>query len=153
MIFGKWHQYVLSSRREIKNYRPISLVCNFAKVFESIIYEDLYHSIKDFLSPHQHDFIDSKFYFIEHINERVSNVFRTYDFLYRNCRDFTQTQTLCTLFCSLVRARLEYGALVWNPIYSAYWVNLAQLFEILVLPVRQYVSRDGLWPFSFTCKV
>ena len=61
---------------------------------------------------------DTKLQFIEHIHEMVSKSFRTYGFIYRNCRDFTYTRTLCSLFFSLVRSQLEYGALIWFPIYQ-----------------------------------
>ncbi|XP_063921238.1 uncharacterized protein LOC135136039 [Zophobas morio] len=42
---------------DVTNYRPISLLCNFAKTFESIIYETIYNSVKPFISSYQHGFM------------------------------------------------------------------------------------------------
>lgn len=42
---------------DIYNYRPISILPNCAKVFEQLLYERLYHSVKPYLSIYQHGFI------------------------------------------------------------------------------------------------
>lgn len=45
---------------DVKNYRPISLLCNFAKTFESILYHHIYSAVKSHISPHQHGFMEKR---------------------------------------------------------------------------------------------
>ena len=42
----------------IQNYRPICLLCNFVKIFESILYVRIYSSIKSYLTTFQHGFLE-----------------------------------------------------------------------------------------------
>ena len=60
---------------------------------------------------------DSKLAFIDHINTTVNSASKIYSFIYRNCRRFSNVETIRLLFCSLVRSRLEYASLIWYPIY------------------------------------
>lgn len=45
-------------KSHISNYRPISILSNFAKVFEQVIYNSLYAGIKQYISPNQHGLIE-----------------------------------------------------------------------------------------------
>lgn len=47
-------------RSDIKNYRPISVLSNFSKIFEHILYTRIYSSIKSALSVHQHGFMSGR---------------------------------------------------------------------------------------------
>ncbi|KAJ8934214.1 hypothetical protein NQ318_021639 [Aromia moschata] len=44
----------------ITNYRPIAILCNFGKLLEIIIYDNIYSSIKCIISPSQHGFLQEK---------------------------------------------------------------------------------------------
>ena len=44
----------------VGNYRPVAILNNFSKIFESIIHDHIYHFFKSTLNPHQHGFIKSK---------------------------------------------------------------------------------------------
>ena len=44
----------------IENYRPISILCNFSKMFESVIYKQIYFSFKSFITPFQHGFVEKR---------------------------------------------------------------------------------------------
>ena len=44
----------------INNYRPISILSNFAKVFEKILYTSLYSHVESFISPQQHGFVNRR---------------------------------------------------------------------------------------------
>lgn len=46
--------------KDVTNYRPISILCNFSKIFESIIYSNIYPFVRCFLSSSQHGFIDKR---------------------------------------------------------------------------------------------
>ncbi|XP_045471792.1 uncharacterized protein LOC123678693 [Harmonia axyridis] len=41
----------------VHNYRPISILSNFAKVYEEVLYRDIYFSVHSYLSTQQHGFI------------------------------------------------------------------------------------------------
>lgn len=44
----------------VQNYRPISILCVFSKLFEIILYDLLYNSVKDSLSVNQHGFMKNR---------------------------------------------------------------------------------------------
>lgn len=44
----------------VTNYRPISLLSNFAKVFETLLYKQLFSSLKCYISPQQHGFVEKR---------------------------------------------------------------------------------------------
>jgi hypothetical protein len=48
------------NRTQVKNYRPISLICNFSKVFESILYDTLFASVRNTISEFQHGFVSGR---------------------------------------------------------------------------------------------
>lgn len=45
------------NRSNVNNYRPISILCAISKVFERIIFNQLYKHISDHISPVQHGFV------------------------------------------------------------------------------------------------
>ena len=60
---------------------------------------------------------DSKLSFAPHVNDVVSSALRLLGFIVRGTRSFASVFALETLFCSLIRSRLEYCSVVWNPYY------------------------------------
>ena len=48
------------SREDVRNYRPISLLCVVSKVMERCIYNHLYNNLKDVLSNSQHGFLPGR---------------------------------------------------------------------------------------------
>ena len=45
---------------QLKNYRPIAILSNFAKVFEQVIYKSIFNHIEPYMSPNQHGFLPGK---------------------------------------------------------------------------------------------
>ena len=62
---------------------------------------------------------DSKLTFVAHVEDVCVKGYRMYGFIYRSCGEFS-IECLTALFFALVRARLEYAALVWFPIYDVH---------------------------------
>jgi hypothetical protein len=48
------------NRTQVENYRPISLICNFSKVFESILYDTLFAIVRNTISEFQHGFVSGR---------------------------------------------------------------------------------------------
>lgn len=44
------------AKTDIVNYRPISILCNVAKPFETVIYKDILSDVRQNISPHQNCF-------------------------------------------------------------------------------------------------
>ena len=63
---------------------------------------------------------DPEVNFIEHINQKVSEAYRMYGFIVRNCRQFNNVSALKCLFFSYVRSKLEYCSIIWNPYYRCH---------------------------------
>ena len=66
---------------------------------------------------------DSKFSFNNRIIDVIEKAYKMFGFIYRNCRDFTNITTLTQLFYALVRSRLEYGAIIWYPLFNRYLMH------------------------------
>lgn len=63
---------------------------------------------------------DHQLTFNYHINSIVNSAYSAYGFIYRNCKNFNNISVLTRLFYSLVRSKLEYGSIIWSPIYNQY---------------------------------
>lgn len=67
------------SRLCAENYRPISLLCTFSKIFELVVFEHLYGAVSPYLSDSQHGFVRKKstatnlVSFMEHVAPVVEN--------------------------------------------------------------------------------
>jgi hypothetical protein len=49
--------YKKGEKSEINNYRPIAIICNFAKIFELLLHTFFHRHVSRTLSPHQHGFM------------------------------------------------------------------------------------------------
>ena len=48
------------SINDITNYRPITIICNFSKILEIILYDHLYAHVNSCLIPEQHGFVSGR---------------------------------------------------------------------------------------------
>lgn len=74
----------------------------------------------------------------------ISAASKMLGFILRNCKDFSHTSTFLQLFYSLVRSRLEYGAMIWYPVYQ---VNKDRI-EAVQRRFLKYIcfKEDGNYP-------
>nr|CAH7756409.1 unnamed protein product [Callosobruchus chinensis] len=63
---------------------------------------------------------DGKLTFKEHINKKVCDAGKALGFVVRHCKYFFSPLCLKTLYCALVRSKLEYCSPVWNPCYNCH---------------------------------
>lgn len=87
---------------------------------------------------------DKKFTFIDHINYIVTKSYKMYGFIYRNCSNFSNIKALCCLYKSLVRSILEYGVLVWYPIFNNH-IKQIESVQRKFLKFLCYL-QDGVYP-------
>ncbi|XP_044757731.1 uncharacterized protein LOC123315894 [Coccinella septempunctata] len=87
---------------------------------------------------------DSRLTFIPHVDQLVLSVSKVYGFIIRNCRYFTHTSTFLCLFNALIRSRLDYGSVAWNPIYNCH----RQRIESIQKRFLKYLvwREDGVYP-------
>lgn len=62
--------------------------------------------------------LDPALSYREHTSNIVSKSLMMLGFIKRNSKEFLTITSLKILYCSLVRARLEYASSVWNPLYA-----------------------------------
>lgn len=67
---------------------------------------------------------DSKLTFNGHIEKIISASYKKLGFIIRNSKDFQNKDALRLLFISIIRSKLEYGAILWNPFYKYQKNNL-----------------------------
>lgn len=65
---------------------------------------------------------DNKLNFTEHLTNITSSALKNLGFIVRNTKSFTDTNSLRSLYASLVRPKLEYCSIVWSPFYQ-YKIN------------------------------
>ncbi|XP_044745912.1 uncharacterized protein LOC123307602 [Coccinella septempunctata] len=87
---------------------------------------------------------DQRLTFVPHVRATVSDGLRTLGFIIRNSRDLSETGSLFLLFTALVRSKLEYGCVVWNPGYKIHIESLEKIQRRFL----KYVSFkiDGVYP-------
>ena len=87
---------------------------------------------------------DSKFSFKEHIDYIVLSARKMLGFILRNCKEFSNTGSLKTLYHALVRSKLEYCSLAWHPYYNSQVLYLESVqrkfFKYL------FYKEEGRWP-------
>ena len=87
---------------------------------------------------------DMKLSFVNPIQDTVAKAFKTYGFIYRNCKEFTNIRSLSALYYSPVRSRLEYCACVWSPIYEIHITHVESV-QRKFLNFWSYIV-DGTYP-------
>lgn len=87
---------------------------------------------------------NTKLDFGEHINVVARSSLKLLGFIIRNCKQFSNVNVLKTLYFSLVRSKIEYGALIWNPIYNVQ----SQSLERIQRKFMKYLAfkTDSIYP-------
>ena len=87
---------------------------------------------------------DQYFDFKAHINMTVSSASRSIGFILRNCKGFQNLDTIKLLFYSFVRSKLEFGSIVWHPIYQ---IDILKLESVQRRLLKYLAFRsDGVYP-------
>lgn len=90
---------------------------------------------------------DSKLDFVEHVSTITNSAAKLLGFIIRNCKQFSNVNTLKTLYFSLVRSKIEYGAIIWNPIYNVHSESLERIqrkfMKYLAFKVDHHYPEQG----------
>jgi hypothetical protein len=116
-------------RSVIENYRPISIINNFAKIFESLIFDQLYFALSKLISPSQHGFMRGRstttnlFCATQLISDSVDKGFQTdvvyldfskafgsldHNILIQKLQFVGASPMLVKFFCSYLQGRKQY---------------------------------------------
>lgn len=71
--------------------------------------------------------MDSKLTFIPHIQNTITKSLQLLGFIKRITSEFTNTNAIKQLYCSLIRSHLEYSSCVWNPCYNVHTQNIERV--------------------------
>ncbi|KAI5646417.1 hypothetical protein NE865_01350 [Phthorimaea operculella] len=83
--------------------------------------------------------------FKTHITEICSKAFRNLGFILRQTCDFDNVAAVKSLYNALVRSRLEFGAMVWNPHQEKYTSMVEKLQNKFARAL--YLRQYGVYPF------
>ncbi|XP_063923038.1 uncharacterized protein LOC135137345 [Zophobas morio] len=108
----------------IENYRPISLLNNFAKIFESLLHDTIYYQIKHHLSDAQHGFVQGR--------STVTNLMTISQDLASNLENGYETDVVYTDF-SKAFDRLDHGILLRKLLEFGFSEKLYSLFTKVTL--------------------
>jgi hypothetical protein len=122
------------NRTQVENYRPISLICNFSKVFESILYDTLFASVRNTISEFQHGFVSGR--------STVTNLCSFTQFV-AECFDARlQVDVVYTDF-SKAFDRLDHRILLCKLREFGLSESLLQFFESYLGSRKQFVMCNG----------
>ncbi|CAG9137015.1 unnamed protein product [Plutella xylostella] len=91
------------SKSEVTHYRPISKLCIIAKVFEKIIYDQVYNSVKNSFNSSQHGFLKKR--------STVSNLILFNDCVTNNMEEGFETDVIYTDY-SKAFDRIDHSILI-----------------------------------------
>lgn len=133
-------------RQDIRNYRPISIVCAVSKIFEVIIFEILYSEVAAKLSPNQHGFLPKKSTFTnlacfsQYIHNALNNKTQV-DVIYTDMEKAFDRVSHCVIINAL--SDMEVSPFLIK-LTSSYLIGRFQYVEIKGCKSVLYQSTSGV---------
>lgn len=118
----------------ITNYRPIAILCNFSKLLEIIIYDNVYSNVKNSISQYQFGFMERR--------STVSNLLCMTQYISEFLDDHGQVDVIYT---DLQKAfdRIDHYILLKKLKMIGFSVDLLLLMKSYLIDRRQYVEFGG----------
>ena len=88
--------------------------------------------------------LDPQLTFVPHIQYLCNHATKMMGFIYRNTVHFRNTEALLTLYYVYVRAKLEYGSMIWDPYYDVHIASLERIQRKFCK--RLYYIKHGVYP-------
>lgn len=119
---------------EVANYRPISILCNFAKVFEKCLYSRIYPCVRNQISPCQHGFMENR--------STVTNLMQITQFISEAINNRSQVDVVYT---DLTKAfdRISHSILLHKLNNFGFHYSLLQFIKSYLQDRFQYVYYHG----------
>lgn len=125
----------------IENYRPISILCNFAKVLEILLYAQIYPRVKPFISPQQYGFLEKR--------STISNLAIINQFISDSLDNRGQVDVIYTDFAKAFD-RIDHSILINKLDDCGFSNSLIMLFASYLNDRLQYVFYNGFKSDSYT---
>lgn len=125
----------------MENYRPISILCNFAKAFEKVMYNVLIPQVKPFISATQHGFLSKR--------STVSNLSILNQTL---CTSLDQRQQVDVIYTDFSKAfdKIDHGILLQKLNALGFSNSLILLFSSYLNSREQFVAYNGYKSFNYS---
>lgn len=127
----------------ICNYRQISILSNFAKVFEQCLYQDIYYSVKNFISPDQHGFVKGR--------STVTNLALITQYIATNLDSGRQVDVIYTDFTKAFDS-VSHDILLHKLTFFGFSSSSLLLLQSYLSNRVSYVSFNGFSSFNYCVK-
>ena len=114
--------YKKGNRNELTNYRPITIICNFAKILEIILHSMIYNHVSGLISCEQHGFMKGR--------STVTNLVCKSQFISEKLDQQSQVDIIYTDFAKAFD-RLDHGILLNKLNSFGLSSPLVQLFRLI----------------------
>lgn len=121
-------------RKAIENYRPIALINNFAKIFEMVIFNNIYFHLKSNISENQHGFM--------HGRSTVTNLVSLTQFLSESIDEGGQTDVIYMDF-SKAFDKISHNILLYKLGVIGFSPALLKVFHSYLCARKQFVYCSG----------
>lgn len=132
--------YKKGNKLDIQNFRPISVICNFCKVLETLLHDRIYHSINTKISIHQHGFMKGR--------STTTNLFCVTQYISESLDKHSQTDVIYTDFTKAFD-RLDHQLLLNKLEKIGLSYSLLLLFKSYLTNRVQYVALRGFKSIEF----
>ncbi|KAL0822801.1 hypothetical protein ABMA28_004807 [Loxostege sticticalis] len=118
----------------VNNYRPISKLCLFAKVFERIVYTQVYNSLSSIFIPEQHGFLKKR--------STTSNLISFTEFVTSGMDAGGEVHAIFTDYCKAFD-RIDHSLLLQKLLSAGIHGNLFRWFSSYIENRTQAVAVNG----------
>lgn len=89
---------------------------------------------------------DHRLTFVQYVNHLPATASKMYGFILRNCKYFSNSRTIISLFNAFVRNSPELGSIIWNPLYECHRNHI----EGVQRSFSKYLvfREEGVYPYS-----
>jgi Reverse transcriptase (RNA-dependent DNA polymerase) len=122
------------NKLDISNFRPITIICNFSKIFEIVLNRFLSTHVNSLMSPYQHGFIRGR--------STVTNLATITQYIAEGIDRSSQTDVIYMDF-SKAFDRLDHGILINKLSTFGLSNTLLKLFNSYLQDRKQYVFYKG----------
>lgn len=126
--------YKKGERNDITNYRPITIICNFGKVFEFLLHDNIYSHVQQKISTQQHGFMKGR--------STVTNLICATQYIAESIDNQIQVDSIYTDF-SKAFDRLNHSKLLCKLDKFGISDGLLQFLESYLTNRVQFVSYNG----------